>query len=215
MTLPPGLLSGHWILLLGLAQALYLIAAAWLAPWRQLRAVPQRLHLVLGSTAFLVVLWMASAKLDHGLRMHLLGVTVVTLTVGGAFAVMAGTLAQLLLVALGHSAVPLVLANALINVGVPVAITTLTLWIARRYGPDNPFIFMLGVGFLGGALSMLALCLTTLGVFIASGDAMVLQQWEPGLLPLVMLPEGFVNGALLSGLVVYAPDWLRTYIEPR
>ena len=33
------------------------------------------------------------------------------------------------------------------------------------------------------------------------------------LLPLIMFPEGFINGVLVTALVVFHPEWVRLFSE--
>ena len=35
------------------------------------------------------------------------------------------------------------------------------------------------------------------------------------ILPLFMLPEGFITGLLITLFVVYLPDWVRTFDDAR
>lgn len=214
MSLPAALLPPLLTLALAGVQLAVLLWALIGAPWRQLHAVPSRLHLLLGCTVLLMLLWLSAAELQHGLQMHVLGMAMVVLTVGSRFAVLCGSLAQLLLVVLGQSDAFALGVNCVLNVSIPAAVAACTLLAAARLGMQNPFGFMLGVGFLGGALSMLAMCLSAVLLIVMSGQSAIIRQWDPALLPLVMFPEGFLNGALLTAVVVYAPHWLRAYDEP-
>lgn len=57
---------------------LVLFVAVSHAPWRQLRA-PKQLHVFLGSSISLLVLWTIRTHLGLGTEFHLLGITAVTL----------------------------------------------------------------------------------------------------------------------------------------
>lgn len=34
-----------------------------------------------------------------------------------------------------------------------------------------------------------------------------------GILPLLLFPEGLLNGMLITVLVIFRPEWMRTYLD--
>jgi uncharacterized membrane protein len=72
---------------------------------------------------------------------------------------------------------------------------------------------MLGGGFCGGILSMLAMAVGSLLVFwlIDAGDWLqaALENWA--LISLVLFPEGFINGMLITTLTVFYPQLVKTF----
>lgn len=200
---------------LAVLQALQLAALAVAlryAPWRELAAVPLRVHLVFGALLGLVLLWLVAARPIPLLHVHLLGMTAVTLTLGPALAVLVGAAAQVVVDALGGSLSANTLADAMLNATLPALITALALRVAMQRGPRNLFVYMLGVGFFGGGLAMLATggAVMLLAAFLGVAGA---PPTFPVLLVLLMLPEAFVNGAIVTGLAVYAPDLMKTFSE--
>ncbi|MEQ1440605.1 energy-coupling factor ABC transporter permease [Fontimonas sp. SYSU GA230001] len=181
------------------------------APWHALRASPQRLHLVFGALVALLILWSIGGKVGAHVSLHLLGMTSVTLLLGPALAILAGTAALAVFGLLGRVEPAILLASGAVTVALPVVVTVAILHLALRHAPRNLFVFMLGVGFLGGALSMLAVEFALLMILAIAGELRALDEWLSPLMVLAMFPEGFVNGAVTSALAVYKPHWLRAF----
>lgn len=213
MTIDTALMPLPLLILLSLAQLVVLGLALRHTPWRALRAAPQRLHLVFGALLALLVLWSIGGRIGVHATLHLLGMTTVTLLLGPALAVLVGSAALGVQAALGHVEPLSMLANGAVAVSVPVLVTAGLLRWAMRRAPRNLFVYMLGIGFAGGGLSMLAVLSIMLGLFALAGDARALNEWASPLIVLAMFPEGFINGAVVSGLAVYKPDWLQTLDE--
>jgi uncharacterized membrane protein len=211
MTLDPVLVP---LPVLGSLALIQLAALAWalrVAPWRQLLQVPSRFHLVFGSVLFLLLLGLMQIRVLPQARVHLLGLTVVTLLLGAPLALLAGSAALLLQTLLQQMAPAAALFNGVLNVTAPVLTTAAVLHLAVRFGPRNLYVYLLGAGFLGGALSMLIAFAGAAALLWLAGADRALQQWSPALAPLLAFPEGFLNGALVTMLAVYVPSWLKTF----
>lgn len=197
------------------------VAAATLLVALALRGLPDlrpesaRVHLLLGGAACLAVLWSVNAAIDPGLRVHVLGMTVIVLLLGWRLGVLAAALAQFGLLAYGVTPLQTAAAAWLVSAAIPGAVTLGVAWAARFYLPRNPFVFIFVCGFFGAAVAVLAAWL--------SGAALLFLSGQPSpsgagvslaaFLPLVLFPEAFINGALVSMLLVYRPEWLRLYDE--
>ncbi|MEQ8514177.1 MAG: hypothetical protein RIC38_01095, partial [Chromatocurvus sp.] len=146
---------------------------------------------------------------------HLLGMTTLTLLLGWSLATLAGTAA--LLVALVAMDMPLAGFSPawVFTVGVPAAVA----WCIGRllYRPElrNPFVFIFGAGFAGGALVVLVDTALALALFSAVGlDTWTTRALEAfPVLFLVMFSEGFVNGMCVAALAVFYPSWMKTLDE--
>lgn len=213
MTAHPGLLPPGVMWSLALLQLIALLLSLRLTPWRQLRAAPSRTHLVLGTLVALVMLWMISARPHPLLSLHLIGVTSATLLLGAPLAILAGSIAQFILIFVGLSEPAAVLPNALIGVTLPAMITVGVLRLIMRSEVRNPFMFLIGAGFFGGAASMLATWIAGILLVMVAGRADSFSQWSPEILVLVMFPEGFINGAIVTAIAVYAPHWMKLLDE--
>jgi len=198
---------------LALLQVIALLLSLRLAPWRLLRAAPNRSHLVLGTLVALVMLWMISARPHPLLSLHLIGMTSATLLLGAPLAIVTGSVAQLVLIFVGLSEPAAVLPNALIGVTLPALITVGVLRLITRSEVRNPFMFLIGAGFFGGAASMLATWLAGIVLVMIAGQTEAFAQWSPEILVLVMFPEGFINGAIVTAIAIYAPHWMKLLDE--
>lgn len=179
------------------------------------RAGPLRVHLLLGAAASLAVLWSVNAGIDPGLRVHVLGMTVVVLLLGWRLGVLAAAMAELGLVAYGVTPLHAAAAAWLVSAVIPGAVTLGVAWAARFYLPRNPFVFIFVCGFFGAGLSVLAAWLVGAALLFLSGQPSPSGAGASltAFLPLVLFPEAFINGALVSMLLVYRPEWLRLYDE--
>ena len=215
MHITVGMLSdlGHGLGFLLLILALPLALAN--APWRALRSDPQRVHLVAGGALGCLLLWLLNIRIVDGIVLHLLGMTTLTLVVGWSLAVIAGSLALLVvrhLLGLEIAGYPVAW---LLTVLVPATVTIAIAKMLYRPGLRNPFFYMLGAGFLGGGLVVLVDA-TIAGVLLSQGAAQPqpiggTQLWP--LLLLLLFSEGFINGLCISAMAVFFPHWLKTFDE--
>lgn len=103
--------------------------------------------------------------------------------------------------------------HGLLLVALPVWVAHQTHWWLRKRLPLNPFVFFLGSGFFGGMVSLAA-------PIFASAALLLVFEVQPGwviwkdylaLLPLILFPEGFINGAVMTALAVWHPQWVRSF----
>ena len=189
------------------------VGAAATANWTALRAASARQHVLLGGLLALLLLWLMTFRVIEDVRIHLLGVTTLTLIVGWRFAVLGATpvlFAHLWWEQFSTGAAPLAW---LFTVLVPATTTRLLAHLLRRYGLRNLFVYMLGAGFGGGLLSVLVLGLLALPTFYLMGQgawiAGALENWI--FVVLLMFPEGFINGMLVTAFTVFYPDVVKTF----
>lgn len=79
------------------------------------------------------------------------------------------------------------------------------------------FIYLYGVAFLGGALTVAATVLTSAVIYglftdLAWGD---IYRDYVRYLALLVLPEAVLNGMVVTGLVMVRPEWLATWSDER
>lgn len=213
MTLSAHLIPAYLSLPLAVFMALTCTACLWSANWRAVRQVPSRSHLLLGGAFACLALWLISFTVIEGVRVHFLGVTALTLVVGWRFAILAGSaavLAHTLAIGQPLASVPVAW---LLTVAVPATVSRWLVYQLRATRAHNLFIYMLGAGFGGGALSSLAVTVTAVGLLWLGGQAqlvtLALQNWPAALL--VLFPEGFINGMIITAFTVYYPDLLKTF----
>lgn len=175
--------------------------------------VPARQHLVLGTAVALSVLWSVRATVDPGVGLHILGMTAAVLLVGWRYAIWAGLLAELAISLTGTPALSMVGPNWLLSAVVPATLTAVIAKGVRQALPPNLFVFVFVCCFFGAGACVLAVHLIVAilmgltGMPGIQGAGVSLSAF----LPLVIFPEAFINGAVMSLLVVFQPDWVRLF----
>ncbi len=191
--------------------------ALWRTPWLELFSDQRRQHLLFGTVLALFLLWLVRRDFASGLSFHFIGMTAVTLLLDWPLAILGGFAAQLGLLALGRLDLSALGVNGLLLVAIPVAITEFCALQVERRQPRNLFVYIFCCGFFPAALTALTCLLGGLGLLWHDG----LYQMPPwlddflGYLWLVMFPEAFINGMVVTGLVVFYPDWLETFNRTR
>lgn len=127
-----------------------------------------------------------------------------------------GLLALVLTVVTGREPLLMFAANGLVTVMVPALVSHgIMLW-ERHRNFRNFFAYIFFCGFFGAALAVasagLVMCLMLWSGGVYTLDVLVDEYIR--YLPLFMLPEGFVNGTFVTGLMVFHPDRLTT-LDPR
>lgn len=213
MIIAPELLPAWLMVVAGLLMIAALAAAVRLAPWRAVLAAPERQHVLLGSCVGLLLLWLGNIEVTEGVRLHLLAVTCTTMIIGLPLTLLSGSVAltaQLWLQGVPLAALP---AAWLPTVAVPAVVTRLLVHYLRRRAPGNLFLYLLGAGFAGGMVCVLASALAALGLFALMGrfDLIADAVDSATLVALMMFPEGFLNGMLITAVTVFRPDLVKTF----
>ncbi|MDR9425268.1 MAG: energy-coupling factor ABC transporter permease [Marinobacter sp.] len=208
--------TGQW-LVTAVMFVLILIAAIRSVDWKAFRNDNATQHAFFGAAVALGFVWQLRAGISPGLAIHIFGLTVITLMLGWALAVLSGLLALVITVVTGREPLVMFAANGLITVMIPALVSHgIMLW-ERRRNFRNFFAYIFVCGFFGAGLSV-----------AVAGVAMCLLLWTSGTytfdnlvheyiryLPLFMLPEGFINGVFVTGLMVFHPDRLSTLDQRR
>ena len=99
----------------------------------------------------------------------------------------------------------------------PVSLSYILFRIIDRYLPNHFFIYIFLNAFFGAALAMASVILTTSLVHTLSGaysfDNLSYTYLPYGLI--LMFPEAFTTGMLMSVFVVYRPEWVSTFDDSR
>ncbi|WAH59660.1 energy-coupling factor ABC transporter permease [Pseudomonas silvicola] len=191
--------------------------AALRAPWVELFADSRRQHLLFGTVLALFVLWLVRRDFDTGVSYHFLGLTAVTLLLDWPLALLGALVAQMGLVGLGYQDLQAAGVNGLLLIGLPVLVTELCALGVERLQPKNPFIYIFCSGFFPAALVALLCVLAGVGLLWLDGR-FALPEWLwdfIGYLWLVIFPEAFINGVIVTALVVFCPEWLETFNRTR
>lgn len=217
MGMTENLLTVGQMVLTGLIFLLILIVAARATNWREFRKDELLQHTFYGAAIVLGFLWHLRSGISPGLAIHVFGITVVTLMLGWSLAVFAGLMALVLTVVTGQEPLSAFAANGLITVMIPALISHWVMLWERRRNFRNFFAYIFVCGFFGAGLAA-----------AGAGTVMCLLLWTAGIytfdeltheylryLPLFMIPEGFANGAFVTGLMVFHPDRLKTLDQRR
>lgn len=185
------------------------------APWQEVRQVPSRQHLLWGGTCACVVIWLMSVHIIANLWLHFLGVTALVTLVGLRFALLVGAIATLVYALLIEQSVAGVPVAWLATVAAPAVASRLLVHQVRRLRSNNLFLYLLGAGFGGGMLAMLAAVVTGMLLLLLCDQqawvADAMKNWP--LLLLILFPEGFINGMTVTTLTVFYPQLVKTFDE--
>jgi uncharacterized membrane protein len=214
MIVDGNLLPAFLTWLVGILWGLCLFGAQRMAPWARLRNAEQ-MHVYLGSVATLMLLWHLRAEVLAGVSYHLLGLTAVTLMFGWSLAVIAASLALAGVCLNTGAGWDGFLPNALVAGVAPITLTQILLILIRWYLPKQFFVYVLVNGFLTAGLVGVA-CGYLVIWMLAFGGAYSIGQLHETVLPffpLMFLPEAFLNGLLLTILVVFRPHWVYSFSD--
>lgn len=208
--------TSQWLITLVLF-LLILTRAVRTIDWQTFRQDNALQHSFFGAAVALGFLWQLRAGLSPGLAIHVFGITVVTLMLGWALAVLSGLLALVIMVITGREPLLMFAANGLVTVMVPALVSHgIMLW-ERRQNFRNFFAYIFFCGFFGAGIAVavagLVMCLMLWSSGVYEFDELVHEYLR--YLPLFMIPEGFVNGTLVTGLMVFYPDRLKTLDQSR
>jgi len=216
MNLPDHLLPPAWMLVAHLLYLMVLLVALWRAPWKKLGDGAQ-LHVFLGTTVAVLVLWQLRAGVQPGLNFHILGAGLLTLMFGWPLAVLAISLVLLAVAVSGPGGWQAFSVNALLMGLLPALVTWGVYRVCDRWLPRHLFVFIFVCGFFGAALSMAATGLASSALFVLSGAYpldVLLQHYLPYYL-LMVFPEAILTGSFVALLVVYRPQWIWSWDERR
>lgn len=202
-----GLPAGAYLNVAITLSVVLLAASVVSAPWRALVASNERQNVFMASLVLLFLLWLMRFEVVAGAQLHLLGMTSLVLIFGWQLAVVLGAMAGLAMVLSGLWSVDTVALNFLLASGVPAMVTQSLLLLVNSFQRSNLFVYLLGIGFAGGSLSLFASL--QVGAWFAG------PSFDHAVTLLLIFPEGFLNGTIITALAVFHPRILRTYDESR
>lgn len=215
MIIPAELLPLSSLWLAVIPSVIALVVALLGINWQAMRDHRGTHHFFLGSIVALTLLWSLNAGILPGLHFHLLALTSITLLMGWRLALLAGFCVQLLLVIMGKLWWGAVAYQFVLAVMVPVLFTYAFWLLVYKRLPHNPFVYILVAGFLNAGLTQ-AITDIVQSVAIWIQDIYPFSKiWHDYLryLPMMMFPEGVVNGMFITGMVVFHSRWLSTFDE--
>ena len=202
-----------------IAWLLFILAVAvaiWRAPWYHLRETAS-LNILLAMIVGIMVVWTLKAGFAPGLSIHLLGTTLLTLMFGWAFAILGIIVvigAHMLYAGSGWVELPM---DALLLGLLPAFVSFTVFRFVDTHLPNNFFIYIFLVAFFGAGLAAASVVFVTSIVHITSGAYTAAEVWHDytRYVPLVMFPESFITGMLMTLFVAYRPEWVSTFDDSR
>lgn len=215
MIFAPDFFPTWLVALCSLIAAIGFIAALIKAPWRLITKHSERQHLVFGASILLGLFWLLRIEALEVLTFHPLVMTAVTLMVGWHFAMLAGAIGQLVLLLAGFDHWSMFGVNYLVTTIIPATISYGIVLFSQRIPLKNLFVFLFGAGFLGAGICSAAVALTTLGLLLVAGYDLSIQEIarEAPILFILMFPEGFLNGTIVTAITVFKPHLVKTFNE--
>jgi uncharacterized membrane protein len=212
MDIPAGLLPAGYLISATALYGLVLLAALLTAPWSKI-ADSEASHAYFGAILLLTMLWLLRGGIQPGLELHLLGATLLCLMFEWQFALFAVTAIVAVTTWQGPAGWEAFGVNVLVMGVVPVVFTRILLYACQRRLPHNFFIYIFINAFLAGALSILLAVLASAAIqqFAGSQPAGSILGNFVLVLPMLMFGEAFLNGGLMSLMVVYRPRWVATF----
>ncbi|MNJ31990.1 cobalt transport protein CbiM [compost metagenome] len=210
-------LSDHSLTLGWVGYVVLLVWAVARTRWVELFTDSRRQHLLFGTVFALFALWLVRRDFDNGVSYHFIGMTAVTLLLDWPLAIVGGLLAQIGLILMGRQDLAAMGVNGLLFIGLPVLVTEACAILVERAQPKNLFVYIFCSGFFAAALAALLCLLIGLGLLWYDG-LFVMPEWIEdfiGYLWLIIFPEAFINGMVVSALVVFCPEWLETFNRTR
>ena len=198
---------GGWLLLL-----------LWQFPrdfWPKLRQESGYQHLVFATTLVLGILWSIQAGIHDGLKLHFLMVTTLVLCHGWRIALWLCLLPTLFLVYLGKVPMNDIGLFALAHTVVPALFSYGIFLLSYRYLQRHLFVYIFVAGFLAAALTICLQLLLSSALFYLDGryDWQTISDNYLLFALLIWFPEALLNGAAVTLMAIYRPEWLRTFYD--
>lgn len=216
MNYPYGLLPDSWYWLAGFLYLIALFSALLTSPWQRFKR-PESIHIFMGSCVALLVLWHITTTTFPGLNYHYLGATLLVLMFGWQLAFVAFSLVFLGMTFGGNSDWQSLPLNILLGGGVPIMISQVIFRLVDRYLPNHFMIYVFLNAFFGAAIALLCMILTA-SLILVLGDVYTyeyLQKEYFPFIPLMLFPEAFITGMLVSIIVAMTPGWMCTFDDER
>ncbi len=210
------IINTFWIFLGYLVYIPVLLLAIRRAPWWHAR-LNTDFNVFLGMTVATLFFWSVKAGFAEGLSLHLVGATMLTLMFGWAFAVISLSLVLIGISLMGDAGWQAYALNATILIVIPVLISHGIFRLVDSRLPNNFFIYIFINAFFGSAIALGAVGLASTWV-LAMADAYTMDYLIYNYLayyPLLLFPEAFLTGMLMTIFVLYFPHWVSTFDDNR
>lgn len=216
MSINPDFITDFWLVVGALGYGLIIILAIRSAQWWRLR--DQRdLNVLICVILGVLSIWTLKADYVSTLNLHLIGATLLTMMFGWSFAVLAISIVIIAATIIqGDSWITLPW-NVLLSGVLPIIVSYRIFCFAEHRLPNHFFVYIFVCTFFSAALAMASVIFATTTIHVLSGafslEYLSYNYFQYGLL--LMFPEAFVTGMLMSIFVVYRPQWVSTFDDRR
>lgn len=172
-------------------------------------------HLIFGCAASVSVLWWFRTGIYNGLDVHFLWLTALTLTLGWRWAIVSSAISLIVIASMGIISWHDVGVVGILGGIVPICFTFTAYIFAFHHLPKHFFVYIFFCSFFIGMCSIALKMLLFGGYFSYFGTyswKVVLDNYLI-LIPLLLFPEGLLNGMTMTLLVIYKPDWVATFYD--
>ena len=217
MNISPDLFDFNFTLYANILAILILCLACFFIDWRQLANNQLLQHIIGFSAVALLLVWLIRAGISDGLGIHFYLITALHLMLGWQLAIWVACFAMLGTIASGMETFAGFGINMLVSVVTPL-LTNYTIWkLHDRSSLHNPFSFIFLVACLGAACSVITGGLVMTAILVLEDvyalETVIEQFWV--FVPLIALPEATINGLIITGLIVFFPEWVRLFDQNR
>ncbi|MDC8831326.1 energy-coupling factor ABC transporter permease [Alteromonas gilva] len=183
--------------------------------WQMFISHKKSQHMLFGCAAAVFFLWIfrASVPADPSPSVHFLWVVALALTLGFRFAILAGTLALIGITIAGKESWEMLGVNGLLGIAAPIALSYLIFMLVFHKLPRHVFIYIFLCAFIPGALAI-AFKMALMGGYYFLDDVYtwsVIKDNYLVLIPLLLFPEGMLNGMTMTMLIIYFPSLAYTF----
>jgi uncharacterized membrane protein len=170
-------------------------------------------HLVFGSAAALFGLWLFRAGIFDGLDVHILGLTIITLMLGFRYALITATITLVGATFAGYTTWDMFGINGLLAITLPIVVTYLVYMVSFHHMPRHLFVYLFVCAFFTGAIAIALKTLALGGYYYIEGTYSwnIIVDNYLLLIPLMVFPEAFLSGMIVTVLVIYQPTWMYTF----
>ncbi|MCG8316622.1 MAG: energy-coupling factor ABC transporter permease [Pseudomonadales bacterium] len=217
MNLSIDLLSVTALWLANLLMVIGVSFACWFAPWKALLGKTERQHAFFAACISLILMMQLQMQWVDGVQLHFLVMSSLVVVFGWSLALIIGLGAQILALGWGGDLSWVLGVNYVLSVLIPAS---LAYWVFRRIvrnKSNNLFLFLLGGGFFGSILTLLASLLGLVVVLSISEQWRTLMAlWDSGLIVVLLsYAEGFLNGLIVTAVTVFFPSIVKTFDEKK
>jgi uncharacterized membrane protein len=216
MNYPYGLLPESWHWIATVLFGLVLLPTLLTAPWKRFQR-PETIHVFLGSCVGLLLMWHITTTQFPGLNYHYIGATLLTLMFGWQLALLAFSLVFIGMMMNGSSDWQSLPLNILVMGLVPILVSHAIYRLVDDKLPNHFFIYVFLNAFFGAGIALVAMIGVASGILILGevySFTQLAQDYYP-FIPLMVFPEGFITGMLISIMVAMTPNWVSTFDDLR